>query len=143
MAFLAELERMASARRGPPRPLLAPEPAAAREPAGLAEAMRYAALGGGKRLRPFLLIESARLFGVAEEGAFTPLARSNACIATRSCMTTCRRWTTTPCAAAARRPHIAFGEATAILAGDALLTLAFEILSDRADPSRSRPFAPS
>ncbi len=34
-------------------------------PQRLAEAMRYAALGGGKRIRPFLLMESAGLFGVA------------------------------------------------------------------------------
>ena len=45
-------------------------------------------------------------------------------------MTICRRWTTTPSAAAVPPLHIAFDEATAILAGDALLTLAFEILSD-------------
>ena len=42
----------------------------------LIEAMRYAALGGGKRLRPFLLIESARLFGVAEEGALDAARRA-------------------------------------------------------------------
>ena len=45
-------------------------------------------------------------------------------------MTTCRRWTTTTCAGASR-PHIkAFDEATAILAGDALQTRAFEVLAE-------------
>ena len=45
-------------------------------------------------------------------------------------MTTCPPWTTTRCAGDAPTVHIAFDEATAILAGDALQTLAFEILSD-------------
>ena len=38
--------------------------------------MRYAALGGGKRLRPFLLIESARMFGVATEDALSRRRRA-------------------------------------------------------------------
>ncbi len=45
-------------------------------------------------------------------------------------MTTCRRWTTTICGAASRHCHQAFDEATAILAGDALQTRAFEVLAD-------------
>ena len=53
----------------------------------------------------------------------------NACIAIRWSMTIFPPWTMTICAAAVRRSHRAFDEATAILAGDALLTFAFEILS--------------
>src|ERR1700685_182758 len=69
-------------------------------------------------------------------------ARSNWCMPIRWCTTTCRRWTTTICGAAARpamttddrrrgRPpcHKAFDEATAILVGDALQPLAFEFLA--------------
>ena len=47
--------------------------------------------------------------------------------ATLSSTTTCRRWTTTICAEGKPSCHVAFDEATAILAGDALLTLAFEL----------------
>jgi farnesyl diphosphate synthase len=91
--------------------------------------MRYAALGGGKRLRPFLLIESARLFGVAEEAALDAGAALE-CVHCYSLVhddlpamddDKVRRGRPTA--------HIAFGEGTAILAGDALLTLAFDILS--------------
>lgn len=110
-----------------------------REPHGrLAEAMRYAVLGGGKRLRPFLLIEAAGLFGVKTENALDAAAALE-CVHCYSLVhddlpamddDDLRRG----------RPstHIAFDEATAILAGDALLTLAFEIMARRethADPA--------
>ncbi|MGC2341231.1 MAG: polyprenyl synthetase family protein, partial [Methyloceanibacter sp.] len=68
MALTKELERIAKLIEDRLDALLRPEPAASGQ-ARLIEAMRYAALGGGKRLRPFLLIESARLFGVPEEDA--------------------------------------------------------------------------
>ncbi len=110
--------------------LLAPEPLAgeASRPARLLAAMRYAVLGGGKRLRPFLVTEAAALFGV-------PRGRSLMAGAALECV---------HCYSLAHddlpamddddlrrgRPtlHKAFDEATAILAGDALLTLAFDIL---------------
>ncbi len=69
-------------------------------PARLLEAMRYATLGGGKRLRPFLVMESARLLGVEREGRARVGCASKWCIAIRWSMTICRRWTTTTCAAA-------------------------------------------
>ena len=56
--------------------------------------------------------------------------RSRWCTPIRWCTTICRRWTTTICGAASRRAHKAFDEATAILAGDALLTRAFEVLAE-------------
>ena len=62
MTFLTQLERVASAVEARLDRLL-PQ-GHGRGPAGLGQAMRYAVLGGGKRLRPLLLIESARLFGV-------------------------------------------------------------------------------
>jgi farnesyl diphosphate synthase len=96
----------------------------------LMSAMRYAALGGGKRLRPFLVLETGRLFGV-DERCLLRVAAALECIHTYSlihddlpCMDddNMRRGRPTV--------HIAYDEATAILAGDALLTIAFEILSD-------------
>jgi farnesyl diphosphate synthase len=128
MTFLAELERVAEAVEAE----LDRRLGAASDGARLGEAMRYAALGGGKRLRPFLLIESARLFGIGEAGAL-PAACALECL---HCYSLVHDDLPSMDDDAMRRGrptlHIAFGEATAILAGDALLTLAFEILSDPA-----------
>lgn len=138
MALLPELERIAGAVTGRLDRLLAQGRAPAQGGAELGQAMRYAALGGGKRLRPFLLIESARLFGVAEEEAL-PSACALECI---HCYSLVHDDLPAMDDDAVRRGrptlHLAFDEATAILAGDALLTLAFEILSDpstQADPA--------
>jgi farnesyl diphosphate synthase len=98
-------------------------------PARLLEAMRYAALGGGKRLRPFLLLEAAALFGVAREHSLMAGAAVE-CVHCYSLVhddlpamdnDDLRRGRPTA--------HKAFDEATAILAGDGLLTFAFDILS--------------
>jgi len=98
-------------------------------PTRLLSAMRYAALGGGKRLRPFLVIESARLFGIPVEQALDA-AVALECVHCYSLVhddlpamddDDMRRGRPTV--------HKAFDEATAILAGDALLTLAFEIVA--------------
>ena len=95
----------------------------------LLEAMRYGSLGGGKRVRPFLVIESAALFGVPVEGALNAGAALE-CVHCYSLVhddlpamdnDDLRRGRPTV--------HKAFDEATAILAGDGLLTLAFEILA--------------
>lgn len=132
MAFLAELERVACAVEGRLDRLLAQNPRGAPLGARLGQAMRYAALGGGKRLRPFLLIESARLFGVAEEDALSA-ASALECV---HCYSLVHDDLPAMDDDAVRRGrptlHIAFDEATAILAGDALLTAAFEILSEPA-----------
>jgi farnesyl diphosphate synthase len=99
-------------------------------PTRLTEAMRYAVLGGGKRLRPFLVLESARLCGMTDEAALNAGAALE-CIHCYSLVhddlpamddDDMRRGRPTV--------HKAYDEATAILAGDALLTLAFEILAD-------------
>ena len=106
--------------------------------ARLMSAMRYAALGGGKRLRPFLVLETGRLFGV-DERCLLRVAAALECIHTYSLI-----HDDLPCMddddMRRGRPtvHIAYDEATAILAGDALLTIAFEILADpqtHADPN--------
>lgn len=95
----------------------------------LAGAMRHAALAGGKRLRPFLVLQSAALFGVTQE-ATLPAAAALECVHCYSLVhddlpamddDDLRRGQPTV--------HRAYDEATAILAGDGLLTLAFEILS--------------
>ena len=130
MTFLAELERVAQAVEVELDRLLAPSAAPAPGGAGLAQAMRYAALGGGKRIRPFLLVESARLFGIEDKGAL-PAACALECV---HCYSLVHDDLPSMDDDAVRRGrptlHIAFDEATAILAGDALHTLAFEILSD-------------
>jgi farnesyl diphosphate synthase len=138
MSFLAQLERVAGAVERRLDRLLPPGHDSDRNWAGLGQAMRYAALGGGKRLRPFLLIESARLFGVDEDDALAP-ACALECV---HCYSLVHDDLPAMDDDALRRGrptlHIAFDEATAILAGDALLTLAFEILSDprsQADPA--------
>lgn len=93
------------------------------------EAMRYA-LGGGKGLRGFLVLESARLYGVAEANALWPAGAIEAIHAYSlihddlPCMDDddLRRGQPTV--------HIKWDEATAVLAGDALQTLGFEMVSD-------------
>ena len=95
----------------------------------LCEAMRYAALGGGKYIRPYLVEESAAMFDVSPTsrmhvGAAVEMVHAYSLIHDdlpamddddlRRGRASC---------------HVAFGEATAILAGDTLLTLAFEALS--------------
>ena len=98
-------------------------------PARLAEAMRHGTLGGGKRLRPHLVIESAGVFGAPAEAALDAGAALE-CVHCYSLIhddlpamddDDLRRGRPTV--------HRAFDDATAILAGDALLTLAFEIMA--------------
>lgn len=100
--------------------------------ARLAAAMRHGALNGGKRLRPFLVIQCAALFGVGRAQAL-PAATALECVHCYSLVhddlpamddDDLRRGQPTV--------HRAYDEATAILAGDALLTLAFEILAGEA-----------
>lgn len=100
----------------------------------LYQAMRYAAVGGGKRLRPLLTIAASGLFGVARESAIRA-GLAVECVHVHSlihddlpCMDDddLRRGKPTV--------HRAYDEATAVLAGDALLALAFEILGDPAMP---------
>jgi farnesyl diphosphate synthase len=135
--FRARLDRNADATEALLDDLLRPDPISGEiaRPARLLEAMRYAMLGGGKRLRPHLVVETARLFGRDGNG----VARAGAaieCIHGYSLVhddlpamddDDLRRGKPTV--------HRAFDVATAILAGDGLLTLAFDILADPAtDP---------
>jgi farnesyl diphosphate synthase len=99
-------------------------------PARLMAAMRHAVLGGGKRLRPFLVVETARLLGRHGEG---PL-RAGAAVELLHCYSLIHDDLPSMDDDDLRRGkptvHRAFDEATAILAGDALQTLAFEVLAD-------------
>ena len=98
----------------------------------LVEAMRYVALGQGKRLRPFLVMESASLFGVPRSQSL----RVGAALECVHCYSLAHDDLPAMDDDDLRRGkpavHKAFDEATAILAGDALLTLAFEILAGEA-----------
>ncbi len=104
-------------------------PAASTQPEGLHSAMRYAALSSGKRVRPILVYAAGRALGVPPEQLDSPacaveLIHAYSLVhddlpamdddALRRGKPTC---------------HVAFNEATAILAGDALQTLAFKVLS--------------
>ena len=102
-------------------------------PERLLAAMRHGVLNGGKRLRPFLVMESAALFD-ADGPAAIRVAAAVECVHCYSLIhddlpamddDDLRRGQPTV--------HRAFDEATAILAGDSLLTLAFDILADSTD----------
>jgi len=97
----------------------------------LYEAMRHGVLSGGKRLRPFMVMQSAKLFNVDTARA----RRVAAAVEFLHCYSLIHDDLPAMDNADMRRGvptvHIKFDEATAILAGDALLTLAFEVLSDR------------
>lgn len=115
--------------------LLLPVPEDARAP--LYEAMRHAAIGGGKRLRPLLVFATGQLFAV-DRTCLARVATAIECIHVYSLIhddlpamddDDLRRGKPTV--------HKAFDEATAILAGDSLHALAFELLADEethADP---------
>jgi farnesyl diphosphate synthase len=113
-------------------------PGETHRPPRFVEALRYATLGGGKRLRPFLMIETARLFGVDNQGVL----RAAAALEMIHCYSLVhddlpaldnddlRRGRPTT--------HKAYDEATAILVGDGLLTYAFDVTADpltHADPA--------
>ena len=107
-------------------------------PARLVAAMRHAALDGGKRLRPFLLVETAAVFGSARSGALA----AGAALELVHCYSLVHDDLPAMDDDDLRRGrptvHKAFDEATAILVGDALLTLAFDVMARpdvNADPS--------
>ncbi len=99
-------------------------------PEHLMAAMRHGALDGGKRLRPFLVLETARLLDGPEEAAL----RVGAALECVHCYSLIHDDLPAMDNDELRRGkptvHKAFGEATAILAGDALLTYAFDIIAD-------------
>ena len=110
-------------------------PSAGREPKTLHKAMRYSVFSGGKRIRPVILLEAAKVCGGNLKDAM-PFACAVEFIHTYSLIhddlpamddDDYRRG----------KPscHKAFGEATAILAGDGLLTLAFQVIAEYSAPA--------
>ena len=95
----------------------------------LIEAMRHAVFAGGKRMRPFLVIESARLFGVEGSVPLTVAAALEAIHCYSLVHDDLPAMDDDDLRRGQPTVHRAYDEATAILAGDALLTLAFSLLS--------------
>jgi farnesyl diphosphate synthase len=114
----ATLEQLLPARRDPESRLM--------------DAVRYATLSGGKRIRPFLVMSSAALFGVSKPFAL----RVAAAIEMVHCYSLIHDDLPAMDNDDLRRGlptcHVKFDEATAILAGDALLARAFEVIADPA-----------
>jgi len=126
MDFTAELDRhVARVEAGIDRLL----PAAGLFPERLSQAMRYSMQAGGKRLRPVLVLAAGELFAAPEGADALPAAVAVECVHTYSLV-----HDDLPCMddddLRRGRPtlHRAYDEATAVLAGDALLTLAFQLL---------------
>ncbi len=127
MDFSQQLQAQACRANGALQRFLSPLPF---QTSPLVETMRYGTLLGGKRLRPFLVYATGEMFGVSQDVLDAPAAAVE-CIHAYSLIhddlpamdnDDLRRGQPT-C-------HVKFGEAHAILAGDALQTLAFSILSD-------------
>lgn len=130
--FAARLVSVAEATEAKLDALLSPHllPGEKTRPERLLEAMRYGSLGGGKRLRPFLLVETARLFGAAGDGVL----RAACALEMIHCYSLIHDDLPAMDDDDLRRgrptAHKAFDEATAILAGDGLLTFAFDVIAD-------------
>jgi farnesyl diphosphate synthase len=120
----AETESLLDGLLGP-----APLTGETARPERLVAAMRHAALGGGKRLRPFLVVETAALFDAERAGALL----AGSALELMHCYSLVHDDLPAMDNDELRRGrptvHKAFDEATAILAGDALLTLAFDIMA--------------
>ena len=132
VALVSLAEAMAESAAAVDKVLDSVLPAPKGPEARLFEAMRYATLGSGKRLRPFLVICGGRISGAPESRAL----RVGAAIELVHCYSLIHDDLPAMDDDDMRRGkpscHVAFDEATAILAGDALLTLAFEVLADAA-----------
>ena len=132
--FSARLEETAEAVEAALAAILSDQvlPGEIARPARLMEAMRYGSLGGGKRLRPFLTVETARALGATGEAAL----RAGCAVECVHCYSLVHDDLPAMDDDDLRRgrptAHKAFDEATAILAGDGLQTLAFDILADPA-----------
>ncbi len=104
-------------------------------PAGLGEAMRYAVLDGGKRLRPLLVLAAAQAVGGSRAAAL------HAAVAVELIHAYSLVHDDMPCMdndlLRRGKPtvHVRFGEAQALLAGDAMQALAFEVLTPEDDPA--------
>ena len=122
-------------------------------PAGLAESMRYAVLDGGKRLRPLLVIGAREaLAGQASESPADRAMRDDAALRAACAVELIHAYSLVhddmPCmdndVLRRGKPtvHVKFGEAPALLAGDTLQALAFELLTPMPSESEAGPLAP-
>jgi farnesyl diphosphate synthase len=129
--FLARLDAVAADTERLLERLLSATPVEGElsRPARLVDAMRYVGLGGGKRFRPFLVVESANLFDVPRQNALM----AGAALECVHCYSLAHDDLPAMDDDELRRgqptAHRKFDEATAILAGDGLLTFAFDALS--------------
>ena len=105
-------------------------PAAEGAEARLYDAMRYAAMGGGKRMRGFLVMEGARQFGVSRASALRVAGAIELLHAYSLVHDDLPAMDDDDLRRGKPTVHKAFDEATAILAGDALQTQAFQVLAD-------------
>jgi geranylgeranyl pyrophosphate synthase len=136
------LEPWVTARRAELEALLAariPQPARAQDPGRLVEAIRYSLLSPGKRLRPLLALAAAEAVGAALS---EPVRIASASIELVHCYSLVHDDLPAMDDDDLRRGqptnHKVFGEATAILAGDGLLTLAFEWVAEAGLLARQR-----
>ncbi len=105
--------------------------------AALVKAMRHAVIGGGKRVRPLLLVTVAQMYGVAREAAIRAACAIEAIHAYSLVHDDLPCMDNDDLRHGKPTVHRAFGEAVAVLAGDALHALAFELLAETntsADP---------
>ena len=130
-AMLAAAQTVASDIESLLDRLLSPNPEQGENsrPQRLIEAMRYGSLAGGKRLRPFLIVESGRLFDVPRSRALM----AGAALECVHCYSLVHDDLPAMDDDALRRGkptvHKAYDDATAILVGDSLLTFAFDVMS--------------
>lgn len=108
------------------------------EPRRLHEAMRYAALGGGKRMRPMLVYAAGTLTGASEALLDAPAAAVELVHAYSLVHDDLPAMDDDAMRRGRPTVHVAFDEATAILAGDALQTRAFELLACADAPAQLR-----
>lgn len=107
-------------------------------PCRLHAAMRHAALGGGKRMRPLLVYATGNTFGADAESLDAPAVAVELIHGYSLVHDDLPAMDNDALRRGQPTVHVAFDEATAILAGDALQSLAFEILADALQPAERR-----
>nr|WP_246191817.1 farnesyl diphosphate synthase [Pseudoxanthomonas gei] len=105
-------------------------PSASVHPQSLHAAMRHAVLGGGKRIRPLLVYATGSVFGTDERWLDAPAAAVELIHAYSLVHDDLPSMDNDEVRRGRPTVHVAFDEATAILAGDALQSLAFEVLAE-------------
>ncbi|MDV3468149.1 polyprenyl synthetase family protein [Stenotrophomonas sp. C3(2023)] len=105
-------------------------PSSAQAPQGLHQAMRYAVLGGGKRMRPLLVMAAGEVFGASADDLDAPAMAVELIHAYSLVHDDLPAMDDDALRRGKPTTHVAFDEATAILAGDALQARAFSLLAD-------------